>query len=99
MSNITRWRMGIIVLGVVLGGCANHPLDCAVGFHHSDCLPGTAGYDNPNKFAAVDNQQCRSYGFKPGTDAYANCMLKLTEMHEGAEPQIETGVGVVVPAR
>ena len=29
-----------------LGGCAHHPLDCAVGFAWADCLPGTAGYNN-----------------------------------------------------
>ena len=39
---------------LALTGCAengeigfkNHPLDCALGYAHSDCLPGTAGYSN-----------------------------------------------------
>lgn len=27
-------------------GFKNHPLDCALGVAHSDCLPGTAGYSS-----------------------------------------------------
>jgi hypothetical protein len=67
---------------LLLGGCANHPMDCAVGFHHADCLPGTAGYDNPDKFSAADDKQCRSYGLVPGTSDYANCRVKLATQHD-----------------
>lgn len=67
---------------LLLAGCANHPMDCAVGFHHSDCLPGTAGYDDPNKFAGKDDEQCRSYGLTPGTHDYADCRLKLSSSRE-----------------
>jgi len=28
---------------------------------------------------AAHEAQCKSYGFKPGTDAFANCLLKLDE--------------------
>jgi hypothetical protein len=66
----------------LLAGCANHPVDCALGFHHSDCLPGTAGYDDPHKFDAADDKQCQSYGLKPGTDAYASCRIKLQTARE-----------------
>lgn len=31
---------------ILLAGCAHHPLDCAAGYAHEDCLPGTAGYNN-----------------------------------------------------
>lgn len=31
---------------VLLAGCAHHPLDCAAGYAHEDCLPGTPGYNN-----------------------------------------------------
>jgi len=62
---------------VLLAGCANHPVDCAIGFHHDDCLPGTAGYDDPKKFEKVDDEQCRSYGLVFGTPEYADCRVKL----------------------
>jgi hypothetical protein len=29
-----------------LAGCAHHPVDCAIGVPWSDCLEGTAGYNN-----------------------------------------------------
>lgn len=66
----------------MLGGCANHPVDCAVGFHHADCLPGTPGYDNPDKFSAADDRQCQSYGLKPGTKDYSDCRIKLSDRHD-----------------
>jgi hypothetical protein len=34
----------IVVPGMVLTGCANHPVDCAVDCTHPDRLPGTAPY-------------------------------------------------------
>jgi hypothetical protein len=72
----------VLVSLTLLSACANHPVDCAVGFHHADCLPGTAGYDSPDKFSVVDDKQCQSYGLKPGTDAYANCRIKLSGQHD-----------------
>ena len=29
----------------------------------------------PEEIAAADNSQCRSYGAKPGSDAYVNCRV------------------------
>jgi hypothetical protein len=69
-----------------LGGCANHPVDCAIGFHHGDCLPGTAGYSDPAKFEAADDKACKDYGFAPGTEGYGNCRLKLRAEHTKAFP-------------
>jgi hypothetical protein len=66
-----------IVLAGLLCSCANHPVDCALGFHHADCLPGTPGYDDPDKFADTDDKACRSYGLSPGTSEYADCRIKL----------------------
>jgi hypothetical protein len=42
----------LMLVAMALTGCAqngeigfdHHPGDCAIGFPHSDCLPGTAGY-------------------------------------------------------
>ena len=72
----------------LLSGCANHPVDCSMGIYHADCLPGTAGYDNPDKFADADDKQCRSYGLAFGTPQYADCRLKLSGEHKGAEPVV-----------
>jgi len=85
------------LMAAVLAGCANHPIDCAVGFYHADCLPGTAGYSDPNKFADVDDKQCRSYGLSPGTSEYADCRIKLSSRHQSPEPTI--GGAVIVPVR
>ncbi len=71
-----------LVLALFLSGCANHPMDCAVGFAHADCLPGTAGYVDPAKFAAEDEHQCQSYGLKAGSPEYADCRVKLTIAHK-----------------
>ena len=70
----------ILMFGLALGGCANHPLDCSVGFTHADCLPGTPGYQDPDKFAATDDKQCQSYGLQPGTTPYADCRIKLSNI-------------------
>ena len=44
------WRvLGVSapVFGVLaMSGCAHHPADCAIGIPWSDCLEGTAGYNN-----------------------------------------------------
>ena len=73
----------LIILTMFASGCANHPIDCSVGFYHADCLPGTAGYDNPDKFADADDKQCKSYGLQFGSPQYADCRLKLSSEHKG----------------
>jgi hypothetical protein len=77
----------------MLTGCANHPIDCGIGFYHADCLPGTAGYVDSNAFAAVDDQQCRSYGLAFGTREYAECRERLAVQHHGPEPTLGVIVG------
>lgn len=39
-------RIYLILILVLIGGCAHHPVDCAIGIPWSDCLGGTAGYNN-----------------------------------------------------
>ena len=87
-------RILVISVCVALIGCANHPIDCALGIHHSDCLPDTAGYDDPNKFADADDKLCQSYGLQFGTSQYADCRVRLTAQHQGTEPPL--GAAVVV---
>ena len=95
LKQFSQWRGRVVLLAIFcIGGCVHHPIDCAVGFYHADCLPGTAGYEDTNDFAAVDDKQCRSYGLAFGTPEYANCRLQLAGMRRGVEPNV--GVGVVV---
>jgi len=74
--------IGTLLSAIALGGCANHPLDCAVGFTHADCLPGTAGYQDADKFGDADDKQCKSYGLQPGSGAYSDCRIKLSAQHK-----------------
>lgn len=49
---------------------------------------------------AVDNQNCVDLGFKPGTEPYGNCRLKLKEIRakqEGSQsPNVNFGFGLGV---
>lgn len=48
---------------------------------------------------AADHQTCLDLGFKPGTEAYGNCRLKMREIHakeEGSKSGVNFGVGVGV---
>jgi hypothetical protein len=63
-----------------LAACAGHPLDCATGLvAWDDCAKGTAGYDRRHKMAETDRQKCADYGFLPGTDSYAKCVMELDQ--------------------
>lgn len=90
-------KIAAISCVIALAGCAHHPLDCSLGIHHSDCLPDTAGYEDPADFAAVDDKECRSYGLAPGMSSYADCRIKLSARHLGSEPR--GAVGVIVPVK
>lgn len=75
-------KMALLCWFLALSGCANHPVDCAVGFHHADCLPGTPGYDDPDRFAVQDDKSCQGYGLKVGTADYASCRVQLRGQHD-----------------
>lgn len=73
---------------VLVSGCANHPMECALGTPRSDCLPGTNGYaerqrriiasaEEISNKESVNDQKCRSYGAVPGSDAYVSCRVEL----------------------
>lgn len=68
-----------LILTIFLVGCKNHPVDCAIGFHHDDCLPGTAGYIEPPRYVDGD-ATCKSYGLKFGTAAYAQCRVGVMQV-------------------
>lgn len=85
----------IVLLFVVLGlaacssapgepGFAGHPIDCGLGFAHSDCAPGTPGYRAAiaaREAAAArddgDAARCQSFGLKYGTPEYAQCRMNI----------------------
>ena len=81
-------KRAIIFMAALCVGCANHPVDCGVGIYHADCLPGTAGYADPNRFAAEDDALCKSYGLSYGTPTYADCREKLLAQHRSPEPTL-----------
>lgn len=77
-----------LLFGLMLSGCANHPVDCAVGFAWGDCKPGTAGYANMQReknatetalkdLGKQDDHLCRSWGAKAGTPEYVQCRQSL----------------------
>jgi hypothetical protein len=85
----------LIATTVALVGCANHPVDCALGFVHDDCLPGTAGYDKivnlqQQKAAAIaarqeaDRNRCINYGFQEGTESFAQCRMTIDQQRQAA---------------
>jgi len=39
-------KLLILLLPLLIVGCANHPVDCAIGIPWDDCLEGTQGYIN-----------------------------------------------------
>lgn len=80
-----RWML-VAATGVLLGGCAHHPVDCAIGLPWADCLPGTAGYSNGigGQVVSNDDAQCRSYGLTFGTGDYGQCRATLDAQHGAA---------------
>jgi hypothetical protein len=73
-----------VLIGVAMASCSSHALDCGLGVTHANCRPGTAGYQDPSKFASADDAQCRSFGMLPGTKQYADCRLDLSKQHSAA---------------
>lgn len=72
-------RLIAALSAIALAGCANHPMDCALGIEHRDCLPGTPGHDARAERLAQDRATCIEYGFQEGTDAYAQCRMILDQ--------------------
>lgn len=82
-------KKAVLAAILVIGGCANHPLDCATGLvAWDDCLPGTAGYNIRQRGQAnlqlvrqsqeqEDDRLCQSFGAQPGSETYVNCRVQL----------------------
>jgi hypothetical protein len=74
-------------LVLALVACANHPVDCAVGIEHRDCLPGTAGHQARQERLAGDQAACIEYGFQQGSEGYAQCRMLLDRTFETERTQ------------
>lgn len=45
-------------------------------------LTALAGCIDPEQQLALDRQQCAGFGFTPGTDAFAGCMMRITQQRQ-----------------
>lgn len=74
---------GIVFMLVALEGCAHHPADCAIGIPWSDCLEGTAGYNNGGGSETRENalklEMARRQA--PANDIYTD-LSKLDELRK-----------------
>ena len=81
----------ILPLCVGLAGCAGSPV--------GDALAG------PEKLAQQDDAYCASIGAQPGTPAYTDCRLRVTQMRENKHNVVrgallsQPDTVVVVPRR
>jgi len=48
-------------------------------------LAGCAAPMTPEQQTAADRQACASYGFTPGTDRYAECMMQTSQRREDSD--------------
>lgn len=68
-----------------------------LGFSLSACADRAA---EQARLDTIDNQNCIDLGFKPGTEPYGNCRLKLKEIRAKQEsyqsPAVNFGFGMGV---
>ena len=75
------YRQALILVALLLAGCAGHSIGCETGIgSHENCAPGTTAYEEKQDekaaktaVGAINDAKCQSYGFQPGTPAYAQC--------------------------
>ena len=83
----------LVLVSVLIAGCAGNYADCATGVGHSNCPPGTEGYkrmkqaqQDAKAIVAIDDARCRSEGAEPGSEAYAKCRRSAIAAHQLFEP-------------
>ena len=72
--------VAIVCLGVALTGCGGstqHPLIAPDGSPAGNMEDLFRPGEREKAREAADDAKCREFGFKPGTDGYANCRLQL----------------------
>ncbi|MGH6663847.1 MAG: hypothetical protein ACREB2_02935 [Pseudolabrys sp.] len=79
----------LVVVSLVLQGCAADKVDCSLGVGFNGCKPGTKEYElmmenqrDAKALTEIDDNLCRSYGAQPGSQAYAACRRKATSDRE-----------------
>jgi hypothetical protein len=45
----------------------------------------TSGCVTPEEQTAMDQQRCTGFGFAPGTDSFAKCMMGVSQQREGEQ--------------
>jgi hypothetical protein len=94
-SPATWWFAACLALATSTAFAQSQPnrcgLLCAIGN-----LFGPS--QSPEALAAADDAQCRGYGFKPQTEGYANCRLKLTELRANAQAAAQSRQQAAPPA-
>lgn len=68
-----------LLIMLVLGACSSSPTPCPEGKAGS-LLCNLAQKAGKGDDANLQEEQCINLGFKPGTEAFANCRLKMLEM-------------------
>ena len=72
----------LLLVGMGLSGCAGSPAEMAM---------------SPEKVHAREDQTCRSYGTKPGTQQYTDCRLRLAEMRSREHTAIKAAIAAPSP--
>ena len=81
-----EWMLGgIAVAAVLLSGCVTPQQRAA----------------QQAQLDAYDDRQCQDLNFRPGSEAYGNCRLKMREIrtreggNNNGQPNVSLGLGVV----
>ena len=76
----------ILLLAILLAGCASHSLECATGTPRADCAKGTEGHDalvhqqqDKKTVDSIDDARCRAYGAQPGSPDYIACRRRTSQ--------------------
>lgn len=86
-----RRIMLVLPVSMALAGCAGSPV--------GDAIAG------PEKLAQQDDSYCQSIGAQPGSPAYMNCRMQMTQMRENKHNVVrgamlsQPDTVVVVPRR
>jgi hypothetical protein len=78
--NMARLALTYLCMGLLLTGCASASRQSLRG-----------AFTSEGARSSLDDQKCREYGYQRGTDAYANCRLKLEDIRasDGATSEVD----------
>jgi hypothetical protein len=79
----------VACLGLALAGCSGsseRPLIAQDGSARAAIEDLVRPGERQAAQRAADDAKCRELGFKPGTDAFGNCRLKLEQIRASDQP-------------